>query len=122
MMTTNLPSTTNKIILRGVNLWLTDAMKAVITRKAERLYRHEPRIVRVRIGIDCEHRRTGREFCALGQVEVHGNDLLASVTDTNAYRAIDRMVQKLDRMLRRRTTAQRRSRATDDIRAHLTVS
>jgi len=122
MMTTNLPSTTNKIILRGVNLWLTDAMKAAITRKVERLFRHEPRIVRVRIGIDCEHRRTGREFCALGQIEVHGNDLLASVTDTNAYRAIDRLVQKLDRMLRRRTTARRRSRANDDIRTHAAVS
>lgn len=119
MMTTNLPSTTNKIILRGVNLWLTDAMKAAITRKAKRLFRHEPRIVRVRIGIDCEHRRTGREFCALGQIEVHGNDLLASVTDADAYRAIDRLVQKLDRMLRRRTTARRRSRAAFDIRTHL---
>jgi len=118
MMNTDLPSTTNKIILRGVNLWLTDAMKAAITRKAERLFRHEPRIVRVRIGIDCEHRRTGREFCALGHVEVYGNDLLASVIDTDAYRAIDILVRRLDRMLRRRATAMRRLRTADDIRAH----
>lgn len=119
MKTSHTPVSENKLVLRGLNLWLTDAMKAAITRKAERLYRHEPRIVRVRIGIDCEHHRTGRKFCALGQIEVHGPDLLASVTDTDAYRAIYRLVQKLDRMLRRRTTAQRRSRAAFDIRTHL---
>lgn len=118
MMTIKAPAHTDKIVLRGLNLWLTEAMKAAITRKAERLFRHEPRIVRVRIGIDCENRRTGREFCALGQVEVHGNDLLASVIDTDAYRAIDLLVQRLDRMLRRRATAMRRKRAADDIRAH----
>lgn len=122
MMTIKTPANTDKIVFRGLNLWLTEAMKAAITRKAERLFRHEPRIVRVRIGIDCEHRRTGREFCALGQVEVHGNDLLASVIDTDAYRAIDLLVQRLDRMLRRRATAMRRKRADDDIRAHAVAS
>ncbi len=122
MTTTNPPSPSEKIVLRGLNLWLTEAMKAAITQKAERLFRHEPRIVRVRIGIDCESRRTGREFCALGHVEVHGNDLLASVIDTDAYRAIDLLVQRLDRMLRRRATAMRRKRAADDIRAHAVVS
>jgi len=50
-------------------------------------------------------------------VWVHGNDLLASVIDTDAYRAIDILVRRLDRMLRRRATAMRRLRAADDIRA-----
>ncbi len=122
MKTALLPSTDNKIVLRGLNLWLTEAMKSAITRKVERLFRHEPRIVRVRIGIDCEYHRTRREFCAYGHVEVHGNDLLASVIDTDAYRAIDALVQRLDRMLRRRSTAMRRSRAADDIRTHAVAS
>lgn len=112
------PNTRSKLVLRGLNLWLTDALKANITKKAERLFRHEPRIIRIRIGLDCEHLRTGRKFCALGQIEVLGPDLLASVTSQNAYNAIDLLIKKLDRMLRRRVTALRSGRTADDIRAH----
>lgn len=112
------PNTRSKLVLRGLNLWLTDALKANITKKAERLFRHEPRIIRIRIGLDCEHLRTGRRFCALGQIEVLGPDLLASVTSQNAYKAIDLLIKKLDRMLRRRVTALRSGRTAGDIRAH----
>lgn len=112
------PNTRSRLVLRGLNLWLTDALRANMTKKAERLFRHEPRIIRIRIGLDCEHLRTGRRFCALGQIEVLGPDLLASVTSEDAYKAIDLLINKLDRMLRRRVTAQRSRRAIDDIRAH----
>lgn len=108
----------HRLVLQGLHLWLTDAMRSSVTRKAERLFRHEPRIIRVRIGIDCEHRRNGPFFSARGLVEIRGADLAASVSNSNAYRAVDRLVQKLDRMLRRRATAIRRGRTGDDIRAH----
>ncbi len=106
------------LVLQGLHLWLTDAMKSAITRKAEKLFRHEPKIIRVRIGIECEHRRSGPFFEARGLVEIRGDDLAATVSDGDAYRTVDRLVQKLDRMLRRRATAIRRGRTTDDIRAH----
>jgi ribosome-associated translation inhibitor RaiA len=36
-------------------------------------------------------------------VEVSGNDLIASETDADVYKAIDFLVDKLDRMIRERS-------------------
>lgn len=108
----------NKLVLTGLHLWLTEAMKNTLTAKAERLFRHESQIVRVRISIDCEHLRTGKEFVASGQIEIHGPDLIATVKSDDAYKAMDELIQKLDRMLRRRSTARLSRRTADDIRSH----
>ena len=44
-----------------------------------------------------------REFIAKGQLEVRGNDHFASADTDDLYKSIDDLVQKLDRMLRRRS-------------------
>lgn len=108
-----------KLVLRGSNVRLGDPLKAAVASKAVRLFRHEPRIVRVRI--DLEHDLHGRSglFTAKGRVEIAGPDLTASVTTTDAYASINRLIDKLDRMLRRRMTLLLRWRTEGDIREHV---
>lgn len=107
-----------KLVIRGIRLWLTDALRSTIETKAERLFRHEPRIIRVRVDLDREHRNGAALFVAKGRIELHGPDLLASVVSDDAYKSIDWLMDRLDRMLRRRATVRVRQRAMDDIRAY----
>jgi len=92
-----------KLILSGIHLDLTDALKQIVRDKVAKLLRHEPRIVRIRV--DLEHDKTrahGSQFIAKGHIEIGGPDLLASVASDDAYKSIDTLVDKLDAALRRR--------------------
>jgi putative sigma-54 modulation protein len=107
-----------KLLLRGVHLGLDDHAKAFIEAKAERLFRHEPRILRLRIDLVRDPRGGSVNFTAKGHVELAGPDLTASViTDTPAA-SVTLLIDKLDRMLRKRSTHLMRYRRNDDIRAH----
>ena len=106
------------LLLRGIHLWLTDAMKAALETKAERLFRHEPRILRARIDVERDLRGRTRVFRAKGRIEIAGRDLTASVTTEDAYSSINLLIDKLDRMLRKRTTNLLRRRNAGDIRTH----
>lgn len=107
-----------KLIIRGIHLWLTEAMRAALRTKTERLFRHEPRILRLRIDVENDLRGRLRVFTAKGRVEIAGPDLSAAVTAENAYAAINLLIGKLDRMLRKRTSNLMRRRISGDIRAH----
>ncbi|MCF7688645.1 MAG: ribosome-associated translation inhibitor RaiA [Cephaloticoccus sp.] len=92
-----------KIIVSGIHLDLTKALKEGAQTRAARLLRHNDHIVRIRIDID--HDKTkgdGHLFIAKGQIEVRGPDLIASVTSEDAYKSLDLLVDKLDRLLRRK--------------------
>jgi putative sigma-54 modulation protein len=110
------------LILRGIHIELTDAMKAALQTKAERLFRHEPDILRVRIDVEPDWHNRQRVFTAKGRIEIAGPDLSAAVTTGDAYDSANLLIDKLDRMLRRRTTGVIRQRTTDDIRAHAAPS
>lgn len=107
----------SRLVIRGIHLGLTDALRSAMIAKAERLFRHEPRIIRVRVDLDREHRNGAPLFVAKGRIELHGPDLLASVVSNDAYKSVDWLIDRLDRMLRRRATVRMRQRAMDDIRA-----
>ena len=92
-----------KVILRGIHLELTDAMKAIINEKAARLLRHEPRIDRIRIEVELDKTKTAKHhFVTHGRVEISGPDLVVSADSEDAYKSIDLMVDKLDGLLRKR--------------------
>ncbi|MDF3059470.1 MAG: raiA [Rariglobus sp.] len=92
-----------KVILRGIHLDLTDAMKAVINEKAARLLRHEPRIDRIRFDVELDKTKTSQShFIAKAQIEINGPDLVASVDSNDAYKSIDLVIDKLDGLLRKR--------------------
>ena len=100
-----------KVILRGIHLELTDAMRAIINEKAARLLRHEPRIDRIRIDIEIDKTKTSQvHFIAKGHIEISGPDLVATVDDDDAYKALDLLVDKLDGLLRKRHSEQKEKR------------
>jgi len=102
-----------KILIRGIHLDLSPAMHSYALDKSARLLRHNGHIIRVRI--DVEYDRTasiGTEFIAKGHIEIGGPDLLASVACEDAYKAIDLLVDKLDRLLARRHGLRKEGRHT----------
>lgn len=106
-----------KLLLRGIHLNLTPALRTYAHRKAARLLRRNDRIVRVRV--DLEHDKTaavGAEFVVKGHIEIGGPDLVATVASADAYKAIDLVVDKLDRLLSRRSglRKERRHRPPSD--------
>lgn len=108
----------SKLILRGIHLWLTEPMKHAVEAKAARLFRHESHIVRLRVDVERDLRGRSRVFTAKGRIEIAGPDLSASVTTADAYTSINLLIDKLDRMLRKRTTGVLRRRTAGDIRSH----
>jgi putative sigma-54 modulation protein len=93
-----------KILVSGVHLEITPALRESILKKAARLLRHQINLVRVRISL--EHAKTDRDpFVAKGHIEVGGPDLIARVASEDGYKSIDLLVDRLDRMLRERTRA-----------------
>jgi len=118
MITATLPSVGAKLILRGIHIDLNDATRASIETKAERLFRHEPRILRLRIEVERAPGGGTWLFTAKGHIEITGPDLRASVTTEEPHKSVNLLIDKLDRMIRRRTTALSSRRHADDIRAH----
>jgi putative sigma-54 modulation protein len=92
--------------VRGVHLELTDALKAMAEEKATRLLRHQEHIIRVRLDLEHDKTRAAHSaFVAKGHIEIRGPDLVASVASDDLYKSLDTVVDKLDRMLRKRATA-----------------
>lgn len=92
-----------KVILRGIHLELTDAMRTVFNEKAARLLRHEPRIIRIRIDVELDKTKHAKDhFVAKGVIEINGPDLVASVDSDDAYKSVDLLADKLDGLLRKR--------------------
>jgi putative sigma-54 modulation protein len=118
MTTVYNPEAETKLLIRGIRLGLDGAAKAFVEAKAERLFRHEPRILRVRIDVEPDIRGRTPRFTAKGRIELAGPDLTASVSTGAAPAAITLLIEKLDRMLRKRTSNLLRRRSTGDIRAH----
>ncbi|HWZ94245.1 MAG TPA: ribosome-associated translation inhibitor RaiA [Opitutaceae bacterium] len=91
------------LIVSGIHLELTPSLKTFVQEKSERLFRHEERIVRVRIELESDAKQAvSTRFVAKGHIEIHGPDMNASVASDEMHKAVDMLVDKLDRMLRRR--------------------
>ena len=86
-----------KLILRGIHLDLTEAMKAIYHEKAARLLRHEPRIDRIRLDVELDKTKTAKDhFIAHGRIEIGGPDIVASADSEDAYKSVDLLTDKLD--------------------------
>ena len=110
----------HEIIVSGIHLDLTPSLKTFVREKAERLFRHEERIVRLRVELECDRSlAAGIQFKAKGHISIHGPDMNATVQADECHKAISLLVDKLDRMLQRRHQLNRakRHQRTVDIRA-----
>jgi putative sigma-54 modulation protein len=98
----------HELIVSGIHLDLTPSLKTFVREKAERLFRHEERIVRLRVELECDRNpASGVQFTAKGHIQIHGPDMNASVKSDECHKAISMLVDKLDRMLQRRHQLQR---------------
>ena len=100
MNNTNHP---HEIIVSGIHLELTAGLKTHVREKMERLFRHEERIVRIKVELECD-RKHDREhqFIVKGHIIIHGPDINGTVASEDCYKAIDLLVDMLDQSLRKR--------------------
>src|SRR5882762_2543204 len=93
----------HEVIVSGIHLELTESLKTYVREKAERLFRHEERIVRLRVELECDAKEAvNTRFKAKGHVVIHGPDMNAVVEADECHKAVSLLVDKLDRMLSRR--------------------
>lgn len=94
----------HELILSGRHLSLTDSLKTYVREKTDKLFRHEERIVRIRVELQADRIQTGENlFTAKGIIEINGPDMVASESSEEMHKSIDLLVNKLDRMIRRRS-------------------
>jgi putative sigma-54 modulation protein len=93
-----------ELIVSGIHLELTPSLKYFVREKADRLFRHEERIVRLRVELLYDAKTdVSARFKAKGHIAIHGPDMNAIVAADECHKAISLLVDKLDRMLRRRS-------------------
>lgn len=93
----------SELIVSGIHLDLTPSLKTYVREKADRLFRHAERIVRIRVELECDRSAAaGVQFTAKGHIQIQGPDMNASVQADECHKAISLLVDKLDRMLQRR--------------------
>ena len=98
----------HELIVSGIHLELTPSLKTFVREKAERLFRHEERIVRIRVELECDRdQAVAARFKAKGHVIIQGPEMNATVEADECHKAISMLVDKLDRMLARRHQLQR---------------
>lgn len=93
----------SSVVITGVHLDLTAALKAYVTEKAERLFRHDPKILRIHFElVHGRARDRSSEYAAQARIEVAGPDIVVRVETDDLYKSVDLLMDKLDRSLRRR--------------------
>ena len=92
------------LIISGVHLDLTEALKTTVREKVEKLFVHESHIIRIRVELEYNANNSKQnEFTAKGHIEIKGPPMIIACSTDDLYKSIDEMVQGLDRMLRRRS-------------------
>jgi len=93
----------HELIVSGIHLDLTPSLKTYVRDKAERLFRHEDHIIRIRVELECDPKEAvSTRFKAKGHIAINGPDLNASVSADECHKAVSLLVDKLDRMLAKR--------------------
>ena len=93
----------HELIVSGIHLDLTPSIKTYVREKAERLFRHQERIVRIRVELECDSKQdVASRFKAKGHIEINGPDLNATVQSDECHKAVSLLIDELDRMLGKR--------------------
>ena len=93
----------HELIVSGIHLELTQSLKNFVREKSERLFRHDERIVRIRVELESDPKEAvATRFKAKGHIAIQGPDMNAAVESDECHKAVSLLVDKLDRMLQRR--------------------
>lgn len=92
----------NEIIISGRNLELTEALKQEVIAKMDKLFKHQERIIRLRVDLEYSPNRHHQdEFIAKGRIEINGPDMVTTAASDDMYKSIDELSEKLERKIRR---------------------
>jgi putative sigma-54 modulation protein len=93
----------SQIIMQGIHVELTDAMRTMIREKFGRLLGRNERIIRINVRLHQDQTMGNeRHYTLTSQIEIGGPDLIATAEGKEAYDLIDQVVEKLDLLLERR--------------------
>lgn len=97
-------SNNHDVIISGVHLDLTENMKVKVREKMEKLFSHESKIIRIRIELIHKPNNSRKnDFIAKGHIEIYGAPMVATAASDKIHKSIDELMDKLQRMLRRRS-------------------
>jgi len=86
-----------QINLSGHHVEITPALRGYVDEKLERIKRHFEQTINVRVVLGVEKLRQKAE----AEVHVAGGDIYAEAEDEDMYAAIDALIDKLDRQIRK---------------------
>jgi len=93
----------HEVIVSGIHMDLSSSLKTFVQDKTERLFRHQERIIRIRVELECDPKQAvATRFTAKGHIQINGPDMNASVSSDEVHKATAMLIDKLDRMLERR--------------------
>ncbi|MDP1579540.1 MAG: ribosome-associated translation inhibitor RaiA [Candidatus Didemnitutus sp.] len=99
----NNPNSSHDVIISGIHLDLTPSLKFYVKEKMERLFRHDERIVRIRIDLECDAKHDKQhKFIAKATLQVRGPDIVATAFAEECHKAVDLLIDKLDHSIRKR--------------------
>ena len=99
------------VILSGHHLLLTPAIESVTEKKCQKLVRHAPDAIGVKVEMTSEYDHTNSLlYTVRGEVKISGGPIVATGSSEDLYKSIDLMVRKLDQQLRKRHNAWRTRR------------
>ncbi len=99
----------NNLILSGVHFDLKEGHKKLVSEKMEKIFKHEEKIIRARVELEHDSKSSSHEneFIAKGHLELKGSTITISSASDGIHKAVDELVDKLDRGLRRRSRLRR---------------
>ena len=99
----------NNLIISGLHLDLSLALKNIVNEKMEKIFKHEEKIIRARVELEHDTRSSSHknEYTAKGHLELKGSTITISSSSDDIYKSIDDLIEKLDRGLRRRARLRR---------------
>ncbi len=83
--------------LTGHHVEITDSLRNYVEEKMQKIERHFDKVTNNHVILTVEGIRQKAE----ATIHVSGNDIFAESTDENMYAAIDAMVDKLDRQVKK---------------------
>ncbi len=86
-----------QVNVTGQHLEITDSLRDYITTKLAKLERHIDTVTNVHVILSVEKQRQKAE----ATIHINGANLFAAAEDENMYTAIDALIDKLDRQVKK---------------------
>ena len=80
----------NNLIISGLHLDLSPALKNIVNEKMEKIFKHEEKIIRARVELvhDSKSSSHENEYTAKGHLELKGATITISSSSDNIYKSI----------------------------------